>query len=257
MEFPPVERVLYDHNPLAEVVCQIRFPRILAVDEGVPANFQRALGNQYPFVETQEIARFSVSLGVPSPAPSASTQYIFRTEDGAYKITLWSEAVAISTERYVSWEEFFPHVVSALDALTQSYSVSLFTRIGLRYVDLISRKALGLSEMLWGDLIRQSALGLLAESAIPISEVAELSAVTALKLDDGAICVVRTGLGRAEKTGEEQIFAVDSDFYKEGPIKGVDDAADICGKFNTAAGRAFRWFIRDPLHQALGPRVPG
>jgi hypothetical protein len=40
MEFPEAERVIYSRNPLAEVACQLRFPRILALDERIPADFQ-------------------------------------------------------------------------------------------------------------------------------------------------------------------------------------------------------------------------
>ena len=37
MKFPDVERVIYQKNPLVEVVCQCVFSRIFAIDERVPA----------------------------------------------------------------------------------------------------------------------------------------------------------------------------------------------------------------------------
>jgi len=50
MKFPEVERVIYQKNPLVEVVCQCMFPRILAIDEGIPATFQQKLGCDEFFV---------------------------------------------------------------------------------------------------------------------------------------------------------------------------------------------------------------
>lgn len=256
MDFPAVERVLYDKNPLAEVVCQFRFPRLLALDEGIPAEFQRLIGSAYPFVETQEVAQLSFGIGVAPAAPITRTSYSFITEDRLYKVNLSSEAITMSTERYVSWGEFFPHIRQGLEALLNAYPVPMFTRVGLRYVDVISRRALGLADVRWSDLVRQSALGLLAEHEVPIDDVLELNAATALKLEPSGKVVVRTGFGTTEQTGDEQVFVVDADFFEEGSIKGLTDAVEICTRFNATAGRAFRWFLSPQLHAALGPRKP-
>ncbi|QCI79895.1 TIGR04255 family protein [Hankyongella ginsenosidimutans] len=61
--------------------------------------------------------------------------------------------------RYERWEIFSGHIERALASLMKSYSLSLFTRIGLRYVDVISRRRLGLENVRWSDLIKNSALG--------------------------------------------------------------------------------------------------
>lgn len=255
MDFPAVDRVIYQKNPLAEVVCQIRFPRVLAIDERIPAEFQAHLGQDFPFVETREVAQFGLRLGEGVP-PSFRTHYDFSTEDRDFTITLTSEFLSVRTTVYSRWEIFRVRLEQALEALTASYSISIFQRIGLRYIDIISRSKLGLDDVRWCDLIKGAALGLLAEDTIPIADVVELSAATALTLDDGGKVVIRTGLGRTDGTGEELAFVVDSDFFEDIPVKGADDAIRICNRFNKSSGRAFRWLIHDRLHDALGPKIP-
>lgn len=255
MEFPEAERVIYSKNPLAEVACQIRYPRILALDERIPAEFQSKLGKSYPFVETREVVQFGIALNSDF-TPSKRVHYEFTTEDRAYTITLSSEHISIATRKYERWETFSYHINSALEALTQSYSVPLFTRVGLRYVDIISRSRLGLEHARWGNLIRTSALGLLSEDEMPISSVAELSLATLVSLDGGGKATIRTGLGKTEDTSDETVFIVDSDFFEENALKGAADAIAVCTRFNRSAGRAFRWIIRDELHNALGPQSP-
>ena len=48
MAFPEVERVIYERNPLDEVICQLRFPAILKIDEP-PIAFQEQIRTRYPF----------------------------------------------------------------------------------------------------------------------------------------------------------------------------------------------------------------
>lgn len=254
MEFPEAERVIYSRNPLAEVACQLRFPRILALDERIPAEFQAALGAQYPFVDTREVVQFSFQFG--GEAPVKRVHYEFSTEDRGYTVTLSSEFIAVTTRSYTRWEEFSRHLVRALEALLSSYAVSIFTRVGLRYVDVISRSKLDLDGVRWSELIRRSALGLLAEDEVPIDSVMELSAATVVKLDAGGKATIRTALGQTEATGPENVFIVDSDFFQDEPVRGSNDAVALCAGFNRSAGRAFRWIIHDRLHDALDPRSP-
>lgn len=255
MEFPDVDRVIYRENPLAEVVCQIRFPRILAIDERLPAEFQEKIGESYPFVETKQVTQFSIGVG-DQGSPSIRTHYDFWTDDELVSITLCSEFVSIRTENYERWERFKCHIEAALEALHSSYSIGPITRIGLRYIDLISREKLGLQEVKWSDLVRNSALGLLAEPDIPIESVDELRSATVVELDNGGKVAIRTGMAESAETGNEQLFLFDCDFFETRRIKGVKHAYEICDEFNRKAGRAFRWVIRDRLHDALGPTAP-
>ncbi|QCI79894.1 TIGR04255 family protein [Hankyongella ginsenosidimutans] len=110
MEFADTGRVIYKENPLAEVVCQLSFPRILAVDDRIPAEFQDAMGADYPFVETREVVQFGLGLGVEA-LPSKRVHYDFKTEDRRYNVTLCSDFVAVTTLD-MSAGRYFPVTLS-------------------------------------------------------------------------------------------------------------------------------------------------
>src|SRR4051794_3088983 len=59
MPFPAVDRVIYERNPLVEVICQVRFPAILRIDVEPPAAFQEAIRGAFP--------AFSESAGIEAP----------------------------------------------------------------------------------------------------------------------------------------------------------------------------------------------
>jgi uncharacterized protein (TIGR04255 family) len=48
MKFPASQRVKHIRNPLMEVICQVRFPKILRIDAEVPVNFQEEIRSEYP-----------------------------------------------------------------------------------------------------------------------------------------------------------------------------------------------------------------
>lgn len=255
MEFPVTDRVIYDSNPLSEVVFQTRFPRMLAIDERLPIEFQSALDNGYPFVETRE------GLNLPAALSAEFTSlkrvhYDFLTEDRETTVTLCSEFLAITTRRYQHWGEFNRHITCAVNALMEAYDIPMFTRVGLRYVNRISRERLQLSDVRWSDLVKLTALGIVAESEIPIEDVVELQNATVLRTPNDAKVTLRTGFGKFEPTGAETVFVVDSDFFFDQTVKGKQYALELCSTFNKYAGHAFRWFITDQLHNALGPRQP-
>ncbi|MGU3468078.1 TIGR04255 family protein [Methylobacterium sp. C33D] len=250
MKFPETDRVIYDNNPLAQVICQIRFPRILAIDDRIPADFQHSLGDQYPFVETKEV----VHINFGETNQTKRTHYDFITEDKKYKVSLSSDAISIDTASYERWEVFSRHVDHAIRCLSKVYSVPVFTRIGLRYIDIISREKLGLKDLRWSDLIISSALGLLHEDAVPVEDVLELGAAYLFKIGEVDKLTLRTGLGRSDKTKDEIIFVVDGDFFRDEPVKGIDDTLSVLRDFNKSAGSAFRWIIQQRLHDALGPK---
>jgi len=254
MQFPPTPRVVYGQHPLQEVVCQISFPRQLSIDESLPAEFQKALGSDYPYVETRE--HVPLIIGGTEIAARPRSHYDFTTSNKHYKITLTSEFVAVTTQNYTEWKEFEQHVAKALSALFSAYSIQLFVRIGLRYVNVISRKKLALDGKKWSDLVRHSALGLLPEDEVPFDDVLELNSATVLRLDVGKV-TCRAGFGKVDKPADDRVLFIDNDFFEDTEVKGSPDAVSrILNKFNEYAGHAFRWFIEPELDKAFRAAGP-
>ena len=41
-------RCIYENNQLADVICQLRFPQILAIQANLPVQFQEAIRDEFP-----------------------------------------------------------------------------------------------------------------------------------------------------------------------------------------------------------------
>src|SRR5436190_490120 len=106
MTFPASERIVFKENPLAEVICQLRFPTILAIAAEVPAAFQERIREGYPVyrrndplaVQPPEVGALLARL--PLQAPEGAAEHNFVTEDGSRTITLASTFLAVTETDY-------------------------------------------------------------------------------------------------------------------------------------------------------------
>ena len=163
---PDSERVIYGRNPLDVVVCQFRFPAILKISSEAPARFQESLRKHYPMY--REIAPPDVPTGVPAELVAAighvipnlgSKAYEFATQDKRLTVSLTRDSLTLTCKSYTVWEDFRKSLKSALDPLIQIYEPPFFTRIGLRYRDLIVRSRLQLDDASWGELLSDEVAG--------------------------------------------------------------------------------------------------
>jgi uncharacterized protein (TIGR04255 family) len=54
MALPEHPRVIYQKNPLAEVICQVRYPAVSALESQRPTEFWNRIRDQFPAMETKE-----------------------------------------------------------------------------------------------------------------------------------------------------------------------------------------------------------
>ena len=257
MAFPEVQRVRYRQNPLEEVICQLRFPPILRIDTELPVAFQEQIRTTYPLyrsvIQGQQALGTTTKMG-SSPDLSYAVRIAHQfasDENSTWTITVEREFFAIKTTRYIHWEEFSVRLVDALNSFKQIYRPSYYSRIGLRYIDVIQRSKLGLESRSWGELLSQAIAG---ELAIPevAGEIENVMRHTAIRLSQhDSLVRLRHGLVSEQSTGESCFF-IDSDFFHE-QITKVEDAHTILEYFRKNAGYLFRWCIQPLLHDALGP----
>jgi uncharacterized protein (TIGR04255 family) len=104
MVFPKAPRVIYKKNPLDRVICQLRFPPILRIDTGIPAQFQERIRKEFPdFCEKEELIlpqqirqEFPVEL-LGRIMPSQTKNYEFSSENAVWKVNLTRTFIALST----------------------------------------------------------------------------------------------------------------------------------------------------------------
>jgi uncharacterized protein (TIGR04255 family) len=255
--FPASPRVQYDLAPLTEVICQLRFPPILRIESAPPADFQDRIRDRYPLLERAKDVAAEIppemlqALGVARTTPD----FVFKTEDQKTTVNLGSEAIALSTTSYQSWDDFLARLQPPLEALVDLYKPSFFQRIGLRYINVIQRSALGLDpNRSWSEFLKKEFLG---ELAVPEFEENALEVQRKIRLriprDVGSAVFLQHGLAK-KKNVDEMLYRLDFDFYREAKTE-VSDARLTLDKFNTLAGRAFRACITDALNEALRPKL--
>jgi uncharacterized protein (TIGR04255 family) len=260
MKFERVERVRYAKNPLIEVICELRFPVQLAIQQALPVDFQASLASSFPFLEMAHEVQFEIHAPLgDSEAPNGAhtvrqvrtTAYEFSSVDRTVKVSLSDQWLRVSTPKYVSWEVFEAQFLDALTVLKKIYGVEYFTRIGLRYRDLIDRKILECEEVAWSDLIKPEFFGALTGYGVLPDAVDGFQQSYRLKLETGAVGITHALVRHAE---ERNAFLIDADFSLEEVHKTEPtDVTTILRDFNIQAGALFRATISDRLHRLLEP----
>ena len=258
MLFAPYERLQYARSPLVEVICQLRFPTILSIGANEPAAFQEAVRKDFPrYAARQEqvppkVVKKGNATALEPQKPI--TNYHFVSEDGRWKLNLTQNFIALSTLSYRRWEDFAARLDQPLAQFIQIYQPAFFERLGLRYVNAISRQRLGLEDQLWDDLIRDHYVGILGQPDVEETEITKCSLDVETPLVGGYRMKVHAGPGLigGGKTDKEVKFILDSDFSAAGQLT-ADSVPAKLEDMHRFALCLFRGAITDELHQAMGP----
>lgn len=151
-----------------EAICQLRFPTILSIGAKEPAEFQEAIRAEYPRYAARSEYPMPKLTGVGTPSPSVQpqppvTNYNFISQDGKWKINLTNNFIALSTTATASGRTSPSGWTWCWPTLSCIYQPAYFERHGLRYLNAFSRKAVGMEDLLWDDLIQSAYLGILGE----------------------------------------------------------------------------------------------
>lgn len=263
MPIPLSPRVLYTKNPLTQVVCQLRFPTILKIATELPAEFQAQIRAHYPEFATRRdepVPEIASSLPPQVAAlvrqvlssPVVAPTYDFISEDQAWRVSLSSNFVALTTMSYSRWETFWSQFEPALNALKEVYAPAYYSRVGLRYVDVV--RPADLFETIqkpWSELLQPHiAADLSSEDVRDDIEESVKQFVLRLVNHEGWVRV-QHGLHMDDQT-KRMCYAIDSDFYRDTKTE-VTDVFAVLQYFNRQAGNLFRWCILPDLHDAMGP----
>ena len=260
MLFADNTRYSYVNSPLIEVICQLRFPTILSIGSTEPAQLQELIRSDFPkYVARQEQQPLKIT-NPNSPQPQIErqppiTNHNFISTDGLWKINLTKDFIALSTLRYTSWEEFAQKLDKVLALFIQTYRPAFFERIGLRYVNAVSRNRLGLQEELWDDLINAPFIGVLSEPDVNEKAAAKCALDVELSLGESRRLKLHAGpgmLGDGKKDPEPK-FILDNDLSvveKQIPAQRIAGDLDVLHDY---AVRLFNAAITDELRDAMGP----
>lgn len=265
MPFPTAPRVIYQNNPLIEVVCQLRFPPILKIDNELPALFQEAIRADYPnFMEVSGFTKQIEQKINPSDPNDIFDQlikqnfinikeYKFSSADEIWKVTLSRTFIALSTSKYERWEEFRLKLEFLFKKFIEIYNPSYFSRIGLRYIDVIDREKLNLKGVSWKDLLQDYVLGIISTEEGKAIKAFECKYEIGLA-DAESVVAIRTSFAKTKDNNNlDDSYVIDSDFFNNNKI----NSTEVFNKldfFHDRATRLIRWAIKPMLHDAMTPK---
>ena len=252
-------RCRYGSTPLGQVICQLRFPEILTISAKPPVDFQEAIRSEYPaFARRQEMLPPRVTGGPGNMTVQKQepvTNYQFSSPDGVWRVNLTGTFLSLSCSKYVSWEEFAARLDKPLAAFIQIYKPAYFERVGLRYLNFISRFDLGLEGVPFDQLISPCYLGPLAEEDVAESAASRCSVDAEIALRGGCKVKLHAGPGmvkRGTKEDQEVKFIFDQDLYMPGQLP-LNLVAGALHTLHAQADSVFRGAITEKLHNAMDP----
>lgn len=260
--FSQEERCIYRNNQLVEVVCQLRFPTILAVGAREPVDFQDAVRQVFPRYDRRQEQLPPKVVNTPGQPPKVEPQkplvnHQFVTADGRYRVNLTQNFISLSCSRYTCWEDFARMMDLPLAKFIEIYAPAYFERVGLRYVNAISRRDLELEDQPWKELVEHRYLGLLASEDMPERAFSRCTQDVEAAIPGDCRMKLHVGPGmikRGSDASDKEVKLIfDLDVYMSGNIP-VNHAAGAMQTVHGQAGSIFRDAITDTLHEAMGPK---
>lgn len=258
--FSHENRCIYRENQLGEVICQLRFPEILSIGTTVPAQFQDAIRAEFPrYGQRKEFAAPKLS-GAPGNMTlqnqEGTVNYQFASADGTWRINLTGKFISLACSRYTCWEDFAGMLDKPLAAFIKIYKPAYFERVGLRYINFISRSALDLEDVPFCELIAPCYLGPLSEEDVSETACSRCSLDTEIALRGGCRVKIHAGPGMVKRNGQsdsELKFVFDQDLFMPGQVP-VNLSAGALQTLHSQAYSVFRGAITTKLHHAMKPQ---
>lgn len=251
LNFPQVEDIHLAKAPLREVICQVRFPVILRIANEEPVELQEKIRARFPVLEVEHGVLVEMEgLKPKGQVGLAPPSYHFHNQDRTCSVTLAPDFYALSSKAYKHWSGFSDDLDFISRAAHAEYAFPYATRIGLRYINVLEPKKIGLES--FNDVLsalRDELTVMLKTDAIQSPELAlqRIQAVT-----NGDRFTFLYGLLH-EGMPLEPKFMLDFDMYAEGNLM-LEDLLDRCRRYHEFIYSAFRWCIPDDKLYLFDPQ---
>ena len=260
LELPAADKTTLANAPLELVVCQLKFDETVAIsDSRTILKVHEGLGGRsgtFPKVQETQVQVTELPIGPAGLAglPTTKTQkgWQLASEDGAWIATLVPDSLALQATRYSSWEEDFgPRLYALIDAVAGAAGLSMEQRLGVRYVDRITRPEVN-TPVDWKHWIVSEMLGAILHPTLGVGVRAAMQQIE-LDVADGVRCTLRQGtLPDPSRHGAYQ-YILDTDVFRDGLRRfDVDDVKHAATQFHDAAVRIFQQIVTSDLRLELG-----
>jgi len=242
LSFPQREDIRLQRAPLAEVICQVRFPPVLRIASEQPVAFQELIRGQFPQLAVEQgVMVHMAPLGTePLSAKSEPRIFRFKSPDGHTTVSLALNFYALSTTSYTHWADFLDLLQLVNQAACEVYDLPYAVRVGLRYINHLTLDNTGASSVteLW-EVLRPELTALLRGDCWD-EPLEMLNQILLAGEEENERLTLRSGF----KGGGEPVFLLDFDYYAEGNIS-LGNLSALCQRYHSVIYNAFRWCIRE------------
>ena len=265
------KRFIYEKAQLVEVICQLRFPTILSISAREPAEFQEAIRGDFPQYQRLQERPQPKLTGAPGnfrvEEGDKITNYQFLSADGKWKVNLTNSFVSLATPAYTTWEDFAAKLDLVLSQFIPIYRPAYFERVGLRFINVFSRKELDLEGVPFRELFQPAYLGPMAEEDVREEGFSLASQDYELAIAGGCRAKIHTAKGKLQRKvvennqvkvvqDNEDKFFFDNDVFMKSKLP-VAQCAPALQTVHIQADRIFAGAITDRLHDAMEPEPLG
>jgi uncharacterized protein (TIGR04255 family) len=248
LTLPELDETALKRPPLVVVICQVRYEQNLVVSDGdTGIKIHEQLGGRdgpYRWIEPLQTMAAQIEIGPygfgQGVAPGIqSNGWRFKSEEGAWTVTVLPDSTSIETTAYKEWRGGFKdRSVEVLRAIAKHVKPSVEQRIGLRYVNRIPADGRQ-NPLEWLDVIAPALISPLHDS---FWSQGVTNAQNQLDLDIGepARCLMRHGFVQGP-TGAIDSYALDYDVFRQNAQRfDTEVAAEAIEYFHKAALAVFQ-----------------
>ncbi len=249
LRFPQREDIHLQRAPLAEVICQVRFPPVLRIASEQPAAFQEQVRGLFPQLEVEQgmVVRMEPLGTAPPSAQPQPRIFRFKSSDDHTVVSLALNFYALSTTSYSHWQDFLELLLLVNRAACKVYNLPYAVRVGLRYINHLTLENTGASSVteLW-EILRPELTVLLRGDCW--DEPPEMLNQLLLTGGENERLTLRSGF----RSGEMPVFLLDLDYYAEGNIA-LENLPALCQRYHDVIYNAFHWCIREEKLAVFAP----
>ncbi len=253
----PSEEMLA-RSPLAQVVWQVRFDAGEPITAKLAAEFTACVKERgFDYSKADRIQAMTVNVNPflgASEGSAVPAGWRLQSEDG-WVVAISHDALSVETTRYQTWTaDFRARVDAALHALTEIAVPGAESRLGLRFIDLITTPIVR-SPGEWRGRISDWLLApALQDNVGPALTMMQQQ--LSLDLDDDSRAVIRHGTFQDGSRDGVYTYLLDTDIFRDRLLAfDVTDIQAATDRFHRSALALFQAMITPEFRAELGRSI--
>ncbi len=234
----------YKRSFVTQTICELKFPTLLELAEArPPPKFANALRKSYPTLEAGREVKINLGQGTTESIQA----HIFRALKGGWVATLKHSSASIEGSRYDGYPDLKRRVKQLVDAALPVIDAEIWTRVGLRFVNVIQGDD-------GQDLIRGWVNPALVAPIISddFNKIGGYGGVLQLGGDEAGI-VLRHQLqiGSLDNDGQAPSlkYMLDIDTFRTGVL--IEDTLDVLDELHAQSFDFFDWSLGEGARELL------